>query len=276
MSVRAAAPLSPPAQHQRQAIEHVVRAMRDRPGETRSLADLARLAYLSPFHFSRVFRSVTGAPPGRFLSATRMATAKRLLVDSDLSVTDICTGIGYSSLGTFTTQFGQQVGISPRLLRRLSTAHGHRTLAEFPEPDPPPDAPVPSGSVSGIVRARDGEDMLVFVGLFPGRIPLGQPAACANRLGSGPFRLVGVPRGRFQLLAYAYPRGATLRSALLGEPRTCLLVGAADRPVVVGSGPTPATVRLHLSPATMVDPPVVSGVPLLTLTRVTEVNHARA
>ena len=55
----------------------------------------------------------------------RIDRAKRLLVESELSVTDICFTVGYESLGTFSTHFSARVGVSPREYRRR---HGGETL----------------------------------------------------------------------------------------------------------------------------------------------------
>src|SRR5947209_13544286 len=88
------------------AVERVIDLMdqraTDRPPSLREMADAA---VFSPFHFHRLFNRLTGVPPGRFLSAVRLATARRLLVESGLRVTDVCFEVGYESLGTFTTQF---------------------------------------------------------------------------------------------------------------------------------------------------------------------------
>ncbi|MGN6756561.1 MAG: helix-turn-helix domain-containing protein, partial [Thermomicrobiales bacterium] len=101
-------------------IERVVAVMRAQPGEPLRLSDLAEIAALSPFHFARTFRQVTSIPPGEFLAALRLAQAKRLLLTTDLRVTDICCEVGANSLGTFTSRFTQQVGLPPARLRQLA------------------------------------------------------------------------------------------------------------------------------------------------------------
>src|ERR1044072_6247332 len=100
------------ASHYR-AVERVILAMRERLDEALTLEDLAEVAIISPFYFDRIFRQITGIPPCQFLSALRMEAAKRLLLTSSLSVTDVCFEVGYNSLGTFTTRFTQLVGLPP-------------------------------------------------------------------------------------------------------------------------------------------------------------------
>ena len=89
------------------AVERVLATMRERLDEDLTLHDMADVAHLSPYHFTRVFRHVTGIPPCEFLTALRLQEAKRLLLTTGLSVTDVCFEVGYSSLGTFTAPVGR-------------------------------------------------------------------------------------------------------------------------------------------------------------------------
>src|SRR6266852_6143410 len=113
-----------------QAIEHAIQAMHTHLHELLTLEDLASVACLSPYHFNRVFHRLTGIPPGEFLSALRFQAARRLLLTTPLSVTDICFEVGYTSTGSFTSRFTQLVGLSPRLLRQR--AHAFEPLAGEP------------------------------------------------------------------------------------------------------------------------------------------------
>src|SRR5947207_15840476 len=90
---------------QMQAIERVIQIMHTHLYEVLTLQDLASAACLSPSHFHRVFRRLIGIPPGDFLSALRFQAARRLLVTTSLSVTEICFDVGYPSTGSFTMRF---------------------------------------------------------------------------------------------------------------------------------------------------------------------------
>src|SRR5438067_8275961 len=107
---------------QTQAVERAIQTMHTHLHEVLTLEDLASVAYLSPSHFHRVFCRLIGIPPGEFLSALRFQAARRLLLTTSLSVTDICFEVGYSSTGSFTTRFTHLVGLSPRLLRQRAQA----------------------------------------------------------------------------------------------------------------------------------------------------------
>jgi AraC-like DNA-binding protein len=86
-----------------------------------SIAEAAREASLSSFHFIRRFEAAFGETPHQFRTRERLTAAQRLLARGR-SVTDVCLDVGFSSLGSFSTLFARRVGISPaeyqRSLRR--------------------------------------------------------------------------------------------------------------------------------------------------------------
>ncbi len=81
------------------------------------LEELAAAAYLSPFHFARLFKKVTGVPPHAYLAALRMARAERLLAETDLSITEIGARVGHNSSSHFAKAFRQATGLTPRAFR---------------------------------------------------------------------------------------------------------------------------------------------------------------
>jgi AraC-like DNA-binding protein len=81
------------------------------------LAALAAAAGFSRFHFARAFRAAYGEPPGAYLTRRRVERAQDLLRSANLSVTEICHLVGFSSLGTFSRRFSALVGCSPSRYR---------------------------------------------------------------------------------------------------------------------------------------------------------------
>jgi AraC-like DNA-binding protein len=83
-----------------------------------SLAETAREAALSPYHFLRAFRAILGVTPRSYVTAERVARARRLLEQTSLSVTEVAAEVGYESLPSFVTLFRARTGLTPARYRR--------------------------------------------------------------------------------------------------------------------------------------------------------------
>ena len=81
------------------------------------LEEIASAAHLSPFHFARLFKKLTGASPHAYLASLRAARAQTLLAETDLSVIEVGARVGYSSPSHFAKAFRQATGLSPRAFR---------------------------------------------------------------------------------------------------------------------------------------------------------------
>src|SRR5918912_687037 len=81
------------------------------------VATLARIAHVSPAHFTREFRRAFGETPHQYLLTRRLERAAALLRGTDLSVADICLAVGLRSIGSFTTSFRRVYGMSPTQYR---------------------------------------------------------------------------------------------------------------------------------------------------------------
>lgn len=99
----------------------MVRRVRDRIDREYAaplnVEDLASGVHMSAGFLSREFRRVYGESPYSYLMTRRIERAMTLLRRGDLSVTDICFTVGFSSLGTFSTRFSDLVGVSPSAYR---------------------------------------------------------------------------------------------------------------------------------------------------------------
>lgn len=98
-----------------------IRRVRDRIdrdfAEPLNVEELARGIHVSAGHLSREFRRVYGESPYSYLMTRRIERAMTLLRRGDLTVTEICFSVGFSSLGTFSTRFSELVGMSPSAYR---------------------------------------------------------------------------------------------------------------------------------------------------------------
>ena len=86
--------------------------------EQLSLEQLATVAQLSPSHFARLFKHATGWAPHQYVSRCRIAHAKRLLADTDLSLIDISAEVGCTDPSHFAALFRRHVAMAPNAYRR--------------------------------------------------------------------------------------------------------------------------------------------------------------
>ena len=238
----------------RQAVERVIRAMRDRLNEPLTLLDMADIAHLSPNHFHRTFHRITGIAPGEFLTALRLDAARRLLLTTSMRVTDICFEVGYSSLGSFTTRFTELVGLAPRRLRQQIEHVALPSLASIrPQNFVLCHFPV-NPCFYGRVRYSEAFTGLIYVGLFPRPIPQGRPARWMCLTKPGPYMFIDVPNGSYYVLAVAFPACDSPQAYLL--PERGVLLGMSQGCL---AGRQDITLRVPR----LTDPPIVSILPFL-------------
>lgn len=118
----------------RMTLEDLVRLRRARDVMDRDYARpldvpaLAKVALMSPGHFSRSFRAAFGETPYSYLMTRRVERAKALLRRGDMSVTEVCFAVGCTSLGSFSSRFTELVGETPSAYR----ARDHEADAALP------------------------------------------------------------------------------------------------------------------------------------------------
>lgn len=246
----------------RQSVERVIKAVSERLDELPSLQEMSKIAYASPFHFNRIFHQATGMPPAKFFGVMRLEAAKRLLLTTPLSVTEVCYEVGYSSLGTFTRRFTQSVGLTPCALRRLpeqiTPSLFESLCASYAERQ----STSRGASVSGTLDATPLLEGPVFVGLFPTNTPQTYPVGGTILMGAGGFTIPDIPDGAYYVLAVALPKCNDPLTCLLPE-RELTLVGNGDRPVVVTGGVARGSVSVRLRRMEVTDPPLLILLPLL-------------
>ena len=99
-------------------IRRSVELMHTQLDQDLSLKEVASASYLSPFHFARLFKKITGSTPHNYLAGIRSTRAQQLLADSNLSITEIAARVGYLSASHFTKAFRQATGTTPREFRK--------------------------------------------------------------------------------------------------------------------------------------------------------------
>jgi AraC-like DNA-binding protein len=86
--------------------------------EPLSLDALAAVACMSKYHFARMFNATYRITPMEYVSQRRIERAQDLLRATNLTVTEVCFAVGFSSLGSFSSRFRALVGENPRDFQR--------------------------------------------------------------------------------------------------------------------------------------------------------------
>ena len=128
--------------HLRRTRDHLDRHF----AEPFDLDHLARLAQMSRFHFIRSFAMTYGRTPAAYLAERRVERAQDLLRAANLTVTEVCHAVGYSSLGSFSSRFREIVGESPATSSGATPRRGTRGSRGATSSWP--------GSSRGVVRTR--------------------------------------------------------------------------------------------------------------------------
>lgn len=78
-----------------------------------SLDDVSRTVNISPYYFSKIFKEGTGVNFIEYLTNIRMEKAKELLKETECSMKEICSMVGYSDPNYFSRSFKKNVGVTP-------------------------------------------------------------------------------------------------------------------------------------------------------------------
>ncbi len=236
-------------------IERAIMLMHERYRERLELADLARAAHMSTFHFDRVFSKVTGVSPRRFLSAMRIEASKRLLLSNSETVTNICLDVGFSSLGTFSSHFRGLVGMSPSRFRLAASRFDSHVLTAMTNR-----IPTLIGATQGRMRVHVscdvGTPQLVFVGLFEGSVPTGSPIECGILSGEGELLFSGTVHGT--VFAIGFERIREVSDLLLPDSRAIMIGQGCAR-----QGASQCPLALDLQRPSPLSPPLLTPVALL-------------
>ncbi|MGY4304329.1 AraC family transcriptional regulator [Bradyrhizobium sp. USDA 4369] len=120
-------PARPSLRDRRRAVESAL-WIDDNAHDDINLAETARAAGISPFHFLRLFAATIGVTPHQYLIRSRLRRAAQRLSAEDTAVTEIAYDVGFADLSNFTRTFTRAVGVSPLKFRRAS--RGERKILQ--------------------------------------------------------------------------------------------------------------------------------------------------
>ena len=83
------------------------------------LEKISKKAFLSRFHFHRLFRQVYKRTPLQYITSKRLDKAKDLLAGNKL-VGEVCNEVGFESIGSFSVLFKKEIGFAPQYYRNMA------------------------------------------------------------------------------------------------------------------------------------------------------------
>ncbi|MMZ60341.1 Bifunctional transcriptional activator/DNA repair enzyme AdaA [compost metagenome] len=90
--------------------------------ENLSLAHLAQISHGSPYHLHRIFKKTTGQTPVEYIQMIRIEHAKKLLVTSQLTISEAGKNVGLHNTPYFITLFKKLTGITPAQYRQTASS----------------------------------------------------------------------------------------------------------------------------------------------------------
>lgn len=99
-----------------------------------SVAELAKMVDLSPWHFNHLFKAETSKSPMQFLNEVRIQQAKEMLTTTTLSIKEVVSALGLSDRSHFSRNFKTVVGVTPKqfVLRHRMYSKRRTTLCSKP------------------------------------------------------------------------------------------------------------------------------------------------
>lgn len=97
-------------------IQRVIEYIHENLGQQVTLAELALVANMSPYHFARTFKQATGMAPHQYVLHTRIEHARDLLLQGKLSIAQVAARVGFFDQSHFTRYFKRIVGVTPHTL----------------------------------------------------------------------------------------------------------------------------------------------------------------
>jgi AraC-like DNA-binding protein len=97
--------------------------------ESIDLEQISKQAFLSRFHFHRLFKQVYKRTPHQYLTQKRLNKAKDLLTENK-AVGDVCNEVGFESIGSFSVLFKKEIGFAPQYYRNMAYKKKMEQLAQ--------------------------------------------------------------------------------------------------------------------------------------------------
>ena len=94
-----------------------------------NLETISQQAFLSRFHFHRIFTQVYRSTPHQYMTRKRLDKARELLAHNT-PVTEVCNEVGFESIGSFSMLFKKEIGFAPQYYRNMAYKKKMEQLAQ--------------------------------------------------------------------------------------------------------------------------------------------------
>ena len=106
--------------HNETPVEKTIHYIRDHIDKKISLRNLAEVANLSEYYFTRYFKAQTGYTPIEYATMAKLDHAKVLLIRTDMTIREIAASVGYHNSNGFTNLFKDKIGCSPQMFLEVN------------------------------------------------------------------------------------------------------------------------------------------------------------
>ena len=107
--------------HPGSTLRRVIEYIHDNLDQHLTLAELSLVAGMSPYHFARIFKKVTGVPPHQYVLNARVEQARGLLLQGKWTIAEIASQVGFFDQSHLTRSFKRLVGVTPQTLLRQNS-----------------------------------------------------------------------------------------------------------------------------------------------------------
>ncbi|MCJ8013499.1 AraC family transcriptional regulator [Paenibacillus sp. KQZ6P-2] len=241
-------------------VEKAIHFMKNHLDEDITSEQIAAEIGYSPYHFTRIFKSVTGVSPRHYLAALRIEKGKKEILNNQKSLLKVILSIGYRSVGSFNTRFRDYVGVTPKkFFSNAKPLTSHMNKYHDSEIDLHPQSHTSTSRIICRIDTPDSFKGIIFVGLFPKPIPDQRPVVGTALNRNGQFHLCGIPNGTYYVLATGIPWSMNPRDYFILDHS---LRGMYSEAIHV-TEQTDLKIAIKLREPLISDPPIVINLPLL-------------
>lgn len=245
-------------------VSEILIYMKENLHEEQSIEDIAGHFGYSKYYFSRTFKQTTGFAAADYLSSLKVEQAKQDLLSKQADVTHASLNAGFMSLGTFSKNFTEKTGLSPReYINEVDRLYGlAQTLDHnlvYRDNNNLSCNKLTYQIHASVNYPEDFQTAIIFIGLFNTPIPNHRPVIGVALKDNLHHTFKNIPRGRYYLLTCAVEK--TLNPLRFFDLSDCLR-GRIEQTIVL-PGDHHKEFSLVLRPPLPEDPPILINLPQL-------------